>query len=541
LINQTTITDATQNYDVDHQTAGNYTYDQIGNLTSDVKERIDGITWMNNGKLKSINAKSTAPASPNNDLNFEYDASGNRVSKQVLTNAGADLNTTYYIRDAQGNVMATYLIDASSFKLVEQHIFGSSRLGMDVTGYNYSITPPPVSNIFTKIVNKRQYEISNHLGNVLSVFTDKRIPRDISPANGTIDFYLTNETNATDYYPFGQTIPARNLVQAGVGNYRYGFNGKENDNEVKGNGNQQDYGMRIYDPRLGRFLSVDPKVREFSYWSPYLFAANSPLKYIDIDGEGPGDVIVTKHKMHKENGKTIIEVEASVNVKIKILNLSSQPNIDVDKIGYLSTKGLGDEFGGESNYQITQSLMYDGGIHKKPTEVTVNAKINYNVSYEIINSLDDKSISSSDNVVILVDKIKNQGKLDAGGLTNVIGGNVALVEVSGPPDPNNVNQFYNGIAATVKHEFGHQVGLDEAYIFDQISGKMIQNTIGNTMGSGQSHNSTINNSQRGQIANHALNSEGSKCKWGNKAGGGYNSSEAKQFLQKQGEAYKGKK
>jgi len=47
------------------------------------------------------------------------------------------------------------------------------------------------------------------------------------------------------------------------GYYRYGFNGKENDNEVKGSGNQQDYGMRIYDPRLGRFLSVDPLYREY--------------------------------------------------------------------------------------------------------------------------------------------------------------------------------------------------------------------------------------------------------------------------------------
>jgi len=35
--------------------------------------------------------------------------------------------------------------------------------------------------------------------------------------------------------------------------YRYGFNGKENDNEVKGEGNEQDYGMRIYDPRVGNF------------------------------------------------------------------------------------------------------------------------------------------------------------------------------------------------------------------------------------------------------------------------------------------------
>jgi RHS repeat-associated protein len=39
--------------------------------------------------------------------------------------------------------------------------------------------------------------------------------------------------------------------------YRYGYNGKENDNDVKGEGNQQDYGMRIYDPRIGKFLSAD--------------------------------------------------------------------------------------------------------------------------------------------------------------------------------------------------------------------------------------------------------------------------------------------
>jgi RHS repeat-associated protein len=51
-------------------------------------------------------------------------------------------------------------------------------------------------------------------------------------------------------------MPGRKY-SAGTG-YRYGFNGKENDNDVKGEGNQQDYGFRIYDPRLGRFISVDP-------------------------------------------------------------------------------------------------------------------------------------------------------------------------------------------------------------------------------------------------------------------------------------------
>ena len=66
--------------------------------------------------------------------------------------------------------------------------------------------------------------------------------------------------------------------------YRYAFNGKENDNEVKGDGGQQDYGMRIYDPRLGRFLSVDPLTSEFPWYTPYQFAGNKPIAFIDLDG-----------------------------------------------------------------------------------------------------------------------------------------------------------------------------------------------------------------------------------------------------------------
>lgn len=66
--------------------------------------------------------------------------------------------------------------------------------------------------------------------------------------------------------------------------YRYGFNGKENDNEVKGEGNQQDYGMRIHDPRLGRFLSVDPITKQYPELTPYQFASNTPIGAIDLDG-----------------------------------------------------------------------------------------------------------------------------------------------------------------------------------------------------------------------------------------------------------------
>jgi RHS repeat-associated protein len=66
--------------------------------------------------------------------------------------------------------------------------------------------------------------------------------------------------------------------------YRYGFNGKENDNEVKGEGNEQDYGMRIYDPRVGRFLSVDPLTKSYPTLTPYQFGSNDPIESIDVDG-----------------------------------------------------------------------------------------------------------------------------------------------------------------------------------------------------------------------------------------------------------------
>ena len=67
--------------------------------------------------------------------------------------------------------------------------------------------------------------------------------------------------------------------------YRYGFNGMEKDNEVKGLANSLDFGARIYDPRIGRWLSLDPLAAKYTSLSPYNFVANNPIYLIDKDGE----------------------------------------------------------------------------------------------------------------------------------------------------------------------------------------------------------------------------------------------------------------
>ena len=83
---------------------------------------------------------------------------------------------------------------------------------------------------------------------------------------------------------FGSLEPQRHATEAG-GEYRYGFNGMEMDDEVKGiKGAQYDYGFRIYDPRIGRFLSVDPLTSSYPMLTPYQFASNTPIQAIDLDG-----------------------------------------------------------------------------------------------------------------------------------------------------------------------------------------------------------------------------------------------------------------
>lgn len=117
---------------------------------------------------------------------------------------------------------------------------------------------------------------------MLVTVSDKKIGVD-NNSDGVIDYYNADVVTASDYYPFGFQMPGRKYSQPNS-SYRYGFNGKENDNDVKGEGNQQDYGMRIYDPRLGRFLSVDPISNDFPYLTPYQFASNTPISAIDLDG-----------------------------------------------------------------------------------------------------------------------------------------------------------------------------------------------------------------------------------------------------------------
>jgi len=93
--------------------------------------------------------------------------------------------------------------------------------------------------------------------------------------------YLAVVKMKADYYPFGMTMPGRNTNSA---DYRYGYNGMEKDPEVKGEGNSYTTEFRQYDPRLGRWLSLDPLMMKYPEISPYVAFNNNPVYFIDPFG-----------------------------------------------------------------------------------------------------------------------------------------------------------------------------------------------------------------------------------------------------------------
>lgn len=75
----------------------------------------------------------------------------------------------------------------------------------------------------------------------------------------------------------------------------FAFNGKEKDDETYGIGNEYDFGDRIYNPRIGKLLSPDAKENKFPSISPYAYALNSPIFFLDYNGEYPKVAIILRN------------------------------------------------------------------------------------------------------------------------------------------------------------------------------------------------------------------------------------------------------
>ena len=326
--------DQGQPFDPHNPVGANYAYDLSGRLTRDTAAGLNAISW---------NAASRVAAftRANDALEFVYDGLGNRIAK--ITRSAPDPNSwqvQYFVRDGKGEVLATYKKEppaagstTSSPSLVDQTIFGASRLGVwapadppwaivtlgasggsssgihtvtgGLTGTGSAGGPPtPVLQRFARVRGAKRYELANYLGNVIATIKDrkKEIPFG-DPTGPPPTHYEVEVASASDYDPFGNLLQGHNQISPGGTAYRYGFSGLERDDDIKGAGNSYYTNARLFDPRVGRWLSPDPV--QVSDSSPFVGFSNNPLRHSDPGGTAPGDSI--KDKMGAVQSRTVID------------------------------------------------------------------------------------------------------------------------------------------------------------------------------------------------------------------------------------------
>ncbi|OGS72031.1 MAG: hypothetical protein A3F91_03690 [Flavobacteria bacterium RIFCSPLOWO2_12_FULL_35_11] len=230
------------------------------------------------------------------------------------------------------------------------------------------------------------------------------------------------------YYPFGMEKPGRTFSS---GEYKYGYNGKEKDNEVSGDGNSYDYGFRIYNPRIAKFLSVDPLTTDYPSWSPYPFAMNSPISGVDLDGLeyyyaadgkflgniGTSDDVYTADKIEEQ---TVENEDCStstnkVAVNAKSLNIK---HTEFQKISYvIKNEGVTSE----ANEYLY--IAHASNNNAKNSKVSLYDKLMYGFS-----SVPNKTTLGDD------DKTNTANYARAG----------AISVLSGNADPTNGGSFWDG-------------------------------------------------------------------------------------------------
>lgn len=256
-------------------------------------------------------------------------------------------------------------------------VFYTNYLKADLVLQPHIIKGGSDENIFTRAVGNKMYELKDHLSNVRAVVTDRKL------FNGTN--YTAQVVSVADYYPYGMQMPGR-YQSSDI--YRYGFQGQEKDDEVKGEGNSVNYKYRMHDPRIGRFFAVDPLASKYPHNSPYAFSENKVIHMVELEGlEAAKPKNVSYYNMVRQS-------DGTYKPDTKNSWSSSKLNVKSDNAIFRNNK-TGKEYSlGKNNYNIQDASVgvytywnKDGSINRQVVLSSSNTLNNVTFVEPKINAL----------------------------------------------------------------------------------------------------------------------------------------------------------
>ena len=363
-----------------------YEYDENGNLTKDLNKNITAIQY------NCLNLPSRVMFANGNSISYLYDAAGRKL-RTVHFLEGDSVTTDYC-----GNVV---------------YENGVPQILLTEVGY-VSLTD-----------GKYHYYLKDHQGNNRVVVDEE----------GTVE-----EVN--HYYPFGGVFSSTGDAQP------YKYNGKELDR--KGGLDWYDYGARMYDAALGRFMKTDRFSEKYVSLSPYQYGANNPVNNIDVNGDS---LLLNKTSVAEAMLAIYNGLEDGTNLKMKFNN------------GVLDPTSI------EAHAKVTSDFflqdLYEIATNEKLVELSISNINSYIMNGKRINEFFDSPYDYNTNQDLTSEKLLQsigepigysiQGNL---GQTLVpdrnlpsgkksVGKNVEVI-INGK---GNINHRTVGIA----HEFGHVI------------------------------------------------------------------------------------
>lgn len=190
----------------------------------------------------------------------------------------------------------------------------------------------------------------------------------------------------------GMLLPGRH---GNTSDYRYGFQGQEMDNEIKGEGNSINYKFRMHDPRVGRFFAPDPLTDKYPGLTPYQFSGNNPIALLELEGlegirhtetDASGNVIRHVIKL-KISIVTVDQIDKSIK---NDLQEKHGKKIGRQKWNELRQKRVQSRFSSNSVNEIKEVLKYFNGPDGKGRQNSKGETVYFD--FEI----NEKNIPSND-------------------------------------------------------------------------------------------------------------------------------------------------